>query len=94
MTGTGGANRATRTKSVCLRGGGFLAGRLVFWPTTCGVKVLQQEDGTPPDDLMSLTGTTFAGNLAYARGCLAVTDTRTLYIYLSPGAGCHGIRRQ
>jgi outer membrane protein assembly factor BamB len=65
-------------------GRGLLAGRLVFWPTTYGVKVLNQEDGTAPDDLIPLHLHNLPpGHMAYASGCLAVADAQTLSIYLS-----------
>jgi hypothetical protein len=65
-------------------GRGLLAGWLVFWPTTYGVKVLNQEDGTAPDDLIPLHLHNLPpGHMAYASGCLAVADAQTLSIYLS-----------
>jgi outer membrane protein assembly factor BamB/tetratricopeptide (TPR) repeat protein len=67
-------------------GRGFLAGKWVFWPTTGGVKVLSQEDGRQPDDLIPLSPEALPpGNLAYAGGCLAVAGERELSVYLSPG---------
>jgi outer membrane protein assembly factor BamB len=66
-------------------GRGFLAGKWVFWPTAGGVKVLGQEDGQAPDDLIPLHSHNLPpGNMAYAAGCLAVADTRELAIYLAP----------
>ncbi len=69
-------------------GRGFLAGRYVFWPTTSGVKVLSQEDGQVPIDLipgpLEVRGRLAPGNLAYAGGILAVGDQSTLRVYLAP----------
>lgn len=68
-------------------GRGFLAGDCVFWPTRDGVKVLGQQDGRPPDDLIPgplAPHNLPPGNMAYAGGILAVADATTLAIYLAP----------
>ncbi len=66
-------------------GRGFLAGDLVFWPTVDGVKVLRQEDGNEPEDLIRLQRDVLPpGNLAYAEGILAVCAAKELFIYLAP----------
>jgi outer membrane protein assembly factor BamB len=67
-------------------GRGFLAGEYVFWPTTSGVKVLSQEDGQVPIELipgpLEVRGRLEPGNLAYAGGILAVADQSELRVYL------------
>ncbi len=72
-------------------GRGFLAGRYVFWPTSSGVKVLSQEDGQVPIDLipgpLEVRGHLSPGNMAYAGGILAVADQSDLRVYLAPGQG-------
>jgi outer membrane protein assembly factor BamB len=66
-------------------GRGFLAGQYVFWPTTSGVKVLNQDDGQVPIDYIpgpsEVRGHLDPGNLAYAGGILAVADSTGLRVY-------------
>jgi outer membrane protein assembly factor BamB/tetratricopeptide (TPR) repeat protein len=72
-------------------GRGLLIGDLVLWPTLrpgdlsvpSGVEVIRQRDGRPADD-PSLLHRLPAGNLAYANGCLAVADRRTLTVFVPP----------
>lgn len=68
------------------QGRGFLAGDLVVWPTRDGVKILRQEDGLEPEELVRLSRELLPpGHMAYANDCLAVCDDRELFIYLAPG---------
>lgn len=73
-------------------GRGLLIGDLVLWPTvrkrsdaaTAGVVyAVRQEDGRLADD-PTLLHRLPAGNLAYANGCLAVADRRTLSVFVPP----------
>ena len=73
-------------------GRGLLIGDLVLWPTvrkrdeatTEGVVyAIRQEDGRLADD-PTLLHRLPAGNLAYANGCLAVADRRTLSVFVPP----------
>ncbi|HTU21933.1 MAG TPA: PQQ-binding-like beta-propeller repeat protein [Gemmataceae bacterium] len=71
-------------------GRGLLIGDLVLFPTTqqrgsgfteTVVYALRQSDGRPADDPAKLHRLP-AGNLAYANGCLAVADQRTLTVFV------------
>jgi outer membrane protein assembly factor BamB len=67
-------------------GRGFLAGDLVFWPTSSGIKVLRQSDGLPPIDLIPgpLELHTRPGNLVYSNGLFIIADKFGLIIYGAP----------
>jgi outer membrane protein assembly factor BamB/tetratricopeptide (TPR) repeat protein len=73
-------------------GRGLLIGDLVLWPTArkrddltteAVVFAVRQEDGRLADD-PALLHQLPAGNLAYANGCLAVTDRQTLSVFVPP----------
>jgi outer membrane protein assembly factor BamB len=74
-------------------GRGLLVGDLVLFPTNqqrdvlspseTVVYALRQSDGRPADDPTRLHRLP-AGNLAYANGCLAVADRRTLSVFVPP----------
>jgi outer membrane protein assembly factor BamB len=73
-------------------GRGLLIGDLVLWPTVRKrgdvaaegvVYAVRQEDGRLADD-PTLLHRLPAGNLAYANGCLAVADRRTLSVFVPP----------
>jgi outer membrane protein assembly factor BamB/tetratricopeptide (TPR) repeat protein len=72
-------------------GRGLLVGDLVLWPTAPvpgkpwgAVYAVRQSDGRQPED-PSLLHRIPAGNLAFANGCLAVTDRQTLSVYVPAG---------
>jgi outer membrane protein assembly factor BamB len=58
-------------------GRGLLAIDYVYWPTSSGLYVLSVEDGEPV-----FFDPTIRGNLAAANGCLIVTGTELLSVYL------------
>jgi outer membrane protein assembly factor BamB len=58
-------------------GRGLLAGDRVYWPTSAGLYVLNQEDSEPV-----LFDPTIRGNLAAANGCLIAAGTESLSAYL------------
>jgi outer membrane protein assembly factor BamB len=75
-------------------GRGLLIGDLVLFPTTQVrhpgspwidgvVYALRQSDGRPADDPVKLHSLP-PGNLAYANGCLAVADQKTLTVFVPP----------
>jgi outer membrane protein assembly factor BamB len=73
-------------------GRGLLIGDLVLWPTArkrddtstdAIVFAVRQQDGRLADD-PALLHRLPAGNLAYANGCLAVTDQQTLSVFVPP----------
>jgi outer membrane protein assembly factor BamB len=71
-------------------GRGLLLGDLVLWPTPPTprhrygvVYAVRQEDGRQPDGFdPSLLYQVPAGNMVYSAGCLAVTDRRTLSVFV------------
>jgi hypothetical protein len=58
-------------------GRGLLAGDGVYWPTSAGLYVLNQDDSEP-----ILFDPNIRGNLAAANGCLIVAGTESLSAYL------------
>jgi len=72
-------------------GKGFLAGDSVVWPITQTtengpqVLILNQEDGSQTDYDPTQYGQIHAGNMAFAKGCLAVADEKNLHLYVPPG---------
>jgi outer membrane protein assembly factor BamB len=58
-------------------GRGLLAGGWVYWPTSAGLYVLNQEDSEP-----ILFDPNIRGNLAAANGCLVVAGTEFMSAYL------------
>jgi outer membrane protein assembly factor BamB len=68
-------------------GRGLLAGGWVYWPTTAGLRVLEQETGELVDDPaapFNITANEIRGNLAAANGCLIIADNERLTAYLPP----------
>jgi outer membrane protein assembly factor BamB len=68
-------------------GRGLLVGDLVLWPTArkpYGVFAVRQRDGRQPDN-PSLLHRMPAGNLLLAGGCLVVTGTRSMSVFVPPG---------
>jgi outer membrane protein assembly factor BamB len=64
-------------------GRGLLLGDLVLWPTPRGVLLVRQEDGRLAEDPAFLHSVP-KGNLAFAHGCLVVTERRTLTVFAPP----------
>jgi len=62
-------------------GRGLLAGNLVFWPTSQGLRLLGQEDGKVLQDAY-LPKNTVVGNLATGSGCLIAATDRELVGYI------------
>ena len=64
-------------------GRGFLAGGLVFWPTTEGLRVLKLEDGEQASEWSGFAGHKEPmGNLAFGHGCLVVANATQLWAYV------------
>jgi outer membrane protein assembly factor BamB len=67
------------------QGRGLLAGRNVYWPTTRGLRVLDQENGQPDaadDYYFSQRFGDRLGNLALGDGCLAIATAEELRIFV------------
>jgi outer membrane protein assembly factor BamB/tetratricopeptide (TPR) repeat protein len=62
-------------------GRGLLAGNLVFWPTSHGLRLLSQEDGKVLQDAY-LPKNSVMGNLATGSGCLIAATDRELIGYV------------
>ncbi len=66
-------------------GRGLLAGSVVLWPTTAGLRALDQETGQPVARMAcNYTYNQIQGNLALADGCLVVAGVTELHAYVAP----------
>ncbi|MCI0462681.1 MAG: PQQ-binding-like beta-propeller repeat protein, partial [Gemmataceae bacterium] len=64
-------------------GRGFLAGDWVFWPTSAGLRILNQEDG---EAAVLLGLNEVRGNLVAGNGCLLVAGVQHLWGYVPPAS--------
>ena len=76
-------------------GRGLLTRRVLFWPTSLGLRILRCEEARPDpaEDYYTRSRVSGGGNFALGEGCLAIADATHLRVYLdagqpiSPGTG-------